>query len=104
MCVIVLCVPLCRVCHYVVCVTVSVCYRRPTGVPERDVSAHLVPVKLKEKQKLEELLREADADNHRLQTVIRGRRKRLLRMHESIRDDTLQLVEVSPVFVRSLTL
>ncbi|KAK2177656.1 hypothetical protein NP493_587g04021 [Ridgeia piscesae] len=71
---------------------------RPTGVPERDVSAHLVPVKLKEKQKLEELLREADADNHRLQTVIRGRRKRLLRMHESIKDDMQQLVEVTPVF------
>ena len=71
--------------------------RRPTGVPERDVSAHLVPVKLKERQKLEELLRETESDNHRLQTVIRGRRKRLLRTHESVKEDCKQLAEVSLV-------
>ncbi|KAI0226011.1 hypothetical protein LSAT2_023259 [Lamellibrachia satsuma] len=71
---------------------------RPTGEPDRDASAHLVPVKLKEKQKLEELLREAEADNHKLQTIIRGRRKHLLRTHERVKEDSQQLVEVCNEF------
>ena len=56
---------------------VLVVSRRPSGQPAKDLRAHLVPVKLKQRDKLRDILHEVETENKQLQKCVVARRQRL---------------------------
>ncbi|XP_030832366.1 polyamine-modulated factor 1 [Strongylocentrotus purpuratus] len=50
---------------------------RPSGEPEKDCQRQVYKEKLKEKEKLERVLQEVEAEGSRLQEVIKGQRQKL---------------------------
>ena len=55
---------------------IQIC-RRPSGCPDKDLAAHLMPLRQKQKQKMETLLEGIQRDNRRLESLVKQRRKHL---------------------------
>ncbi|ELT91744.1 hypothetical protein CAPTEDRAFT_201455 [Capitella teleta] len=70
-------------------------FRRPTGKPKDDLRAHLMPIKLKQKEKLEALLSNHETDVQLLQKMVISRRARLAASEKKASDDVISRSQIT---------
>ena len=58
--------------------------RRPSGNPERDLKSHIMQPKLKEKERLQLLLKQIEEDNVRLHEALVPRKQHLTKTQDKI--------------------
>ncbi|ELT89761.1 hypothetical protein CAPTEDRAFT_225339 [Capitella teleta] len=68
---------------------------RPTGKPKDDLRAHLMPIKLKQKEKLEALLSNHETDVQLLQKMVISRRARLAASEKKASDDVISRSQIT---------
>ena len=80
-------------------------FRRPSGVPEDDVRAHLMAVKMRHRDKLKAITKELDKETGKLKAQVLPTRKRIAEMKSKIQEKRLKLASVSKIIynMQSLT-
>ena len=70
-------------------------FRRPSGEPAKDCLAHIMPEKLKHKQKLEKLVTELESINKMLKEAHEKKQKKLLKTKQKVDQTTEKWTQAS---------